>query len=192
MDKTAAQAVMDKLIPFSIEQALVMGPFVQLTVGFRNANRPDNSFFLTALVSKPNLQAVTDALDNLDIITISELVTQTINNTFLMIGFGETPGVARAFQETRLMLLGRETQTESIRMQMLMLTNDLLLTVTEKGADFGEFIDPDDCDLVSAIRVFERVEEAANSQSVIQSLAPADGADTSFGVKLAAAVNKTT
>lgn len=192
MDKTATQAVMDKLIPFSIEQALVMGPFVQLTVGFRNANRPDNSFFLTTLVSKPQLQAVTDALDNLDIITISELVTQTIHNTFLMIGFGDTPAVARSVLETRLALLGRETQAESIRMQMLMLTNDLLLTATEKGVDFAEFIDSDDCDLVSAVRVFERSEKAANEQAVAQTFTPSPDAKTSLGAKLRSALNDIT
>ena len=192
MDKTATEAVMDKLLPFSIEQALSMGPFTLLTVCYRNANKPKHSFFFSVLVTKPQLQAVSDALDNLNLLTIADLIHQTVEVEALLVGCGDSVGAAQHRLSIKLMLLGRETQSESLRMQALMLTSDLLLTVTEKGVDTGEFMNPDDYTLASVIRVFQKAEEAAEKQAVIQTLAPAAGAETSYGAKLAAAINKTT
>ena len=168
-----------------------MGPFSQLTVGFRNSNRPKNSYFATMLVCKSHVQTINDALDDLNIAELENLALQCKEIEPLMIGLGISPKQAEIVLGAKLAMLGICAETESLRMQALMLSSELMTTVTIKGVNYAELMGTDDTSLEHVIKVFQRTEAEAEKAQIVQSLAPGSGAETTYGEKLAAAINKT-
>lgn len=171
----------------TIDLALIMGPFVQITVGFRNPANKHKSFFLTALVEKSQQNKVTSLLDDISIYELGSLVDQIIDIESLLIGAGGSVSSSNAGLMRKLKALGAATDSESLQLRVLMLTSDLLTTVSSTGVDYGEYFNPDQVKLESVLKALEDAQVQTEKNRVYQDIGEAP--NSSFAQRLEAAVN---